>query len=196
MAQIFEPFFTTKETDKGTGLGLSMVFGFMRQSGGHVSVDSEPGVGTSFKLYLPRSYAVAAPEAAPDIRPAAHVTGECVLVVEDKPAMRRITVRQLCDLGYRVLEADRAAAALEMLQREHVDLLLTDIVMAGGLDGVELARLAQEGWPALKVVLTSGFAQVRVNGNGDVLGNLPLLSKPYTKDELAAALRAALGLAD
>jgi PAS domain S-box-containing protein len=191
MAQIFEPFFTTKEPDKGTGLGLSMVFGFMRQSSGHVSVHSEPGVGTSFRLYLPRSQAVAAPEAAPGIM-AGRATGECVLVVEDQPAMRRITVHQLCDLGYRVLEADCAAAALEVLQREPVDLLFSDIVMPGGMDGVGLARLAIAHWPVLKIVLTSGFSDVRAKHDKALLDSFWLLRKPYSKQDLAHMLREAL----
>jgi CheY-like chemotaxis protein len=127
---------------------------------------------------------------APVVEPAA---GEIVLVVEDNPAMRRVTLRQLRELGYRVLECDRAAAALELLEQEPVDLLFTDIVMPGGLDGVALARRAVERWPALKIVLTSGFPQARVDDNGERLGNLQLLSKPYRRSELAAALREALG---
>ncbi len=192
VAQIFEPFFTTKEPDKGTGLGLSMVFGFLRQSGGHVSVHSEPGVGTSFRLYLPRSYAAVAPNAAPGLRPAAGGTGECVLVVEDKPAMRRVAARQLHDLGYRVLEAGRATEALEVLQREPVDLLLSDVVMPGGMDGIELARLAIERWPLLKVVLSSGFPDVRGKHDKAFLETFQLLRKPYRKQDLARVLREAL----
>jgi PAS domain S-box-containing protein len=191
MNQIFEPFFTTKEAGKGTGLGLSMVFGFLKQSGGHINVYSELGQGTTFRLYLPRATDEAAPEiAVPAAAPQG--AGEIVLVVEDNPAMRRIATRQLRELGYYVLECDRAAAALDILQRERVDLLFTDIVMPGGLDGVELAHLARERWPSLKIVLTSGFPQARVDGNGELLANLRLLSKPYHKEELAAALRAAL----
>ncbi|MGC2412817.1 MAG: PAS domain S-box protein [Stellaceae bacterium] len=189
---IFEPFFTTKEVGTGTGLGLSMVFGFMKQSGGHVNVYSEPGVGTTFRLYLPRAIAEGA---APELSKAALVAasaGETILVVEDNDAMRRVVMRQLRGLGYRVLECDRAAAALELIQREHVDLLLTDIVMPGGLDGVELARLARERLPALKIMLTSGFPEARLNAGGPLLDNLQLLTKPYTNDALAAALRAAL----
>src|SRR5713226_5186 len=192
MNQIFEPFFTTKEPGKGTGLGLSMVFGFLRQSGGHVNVYSEPGVGTTFRLYLPRIATEAPVNEATDTIPVVRGAGETVLVVEDNPAMRRIVLRQLRELGYRVLECDRAAAGLELLQHERVELLLTDIVMPGGLDGVELARLALERWPALKIVLTSGFPEVGTSGNGEFLGSLQLLSKPYSKDELAAALRTAL----
>ena len=195
MIQIFDPFFTTKEPGKGTGLGLSMVFGFLRQSGGHVGVYSEEGLGTTIRLYLPRSYADAASKTAPDIKSVARGTGECVLVVEDKLAMRSIAVRQLRDLGYRVLEAERAAAALELLQHEPVDLLLTDIVMPGGLDGVELARLALERWPELKILLTSGFPDVRIKHDEAFLENYRLLSKPYSKNELAHALREAFDAA-
>jgi CheY-like chemotaxis protein len=193
ISQVFEPFFTTKETGKGTGLGLSMVFGFLRQSGGHVSVYSEPGVGTTFRLYLPRMVTEALPREIAEARPVEEpAAGETVLVVEDDPAVRRIVLRQLGEFGYRVLECDRAETALELLQREPVDLLFTDIVMPGGLDGIALARMAAERWPALKIVLTSGFPQARVDGNGEVLGNMQLLSKPYRRAELAAALRIAL----
>jgi CheY-like chemotaxis protein len=118
--------------------------------------------------------------------------GEIVLLVEDNTGMRRIAQRQLRDLGYRVLECDRAATALETLQREPVDLLLTDIVMPGGLDGVELSRIAHERWPHLKIILTSGFPQARVEGDGEVAATMTLLSKPYHKEELATALRTAL----
>src|SRR5216684_2425685 len=192
ISQVFEPFFTTKETGKGTGLGLSMVFGFLRQSGGHVNVYSEPDVGTTFRLYLPRMMTEALPREVTEARPVEPAAGERVLVVEDDPAVRRIVLRQLGEFGYRVLECDRAATALELLQREPVDLLLTDIVMPGGLDGIALARMAAERWPALKIVLTSGFPQARVEGNGELLGNMQLLSKPYRRTELAAALRMAL----
>jgi CheY-like chemotaxis protein len=192
MGQIFEPFFTTKEAGKGTGLGLSMVFGFMRQSAGHVNVYSEPGAGTTFRLYLPRMVAAALPRDILEDPAVERGTGETVLVVEDNPAVRRVVLRQLRELGYRVLEADRAAAALEILQHQPADLLLTDVVMPGGLDGIALARIAAERWPALKIVLTSGFPQARVDGNGEILGNLQLLSKPYGRTDLAAALQAAL----
>ncbi len=101
-------------------------------------------------------------------------------------------LRQLGEFGYRVLECDRAEMALEVLQREPVDLLFSDIVMPGGLDGIALARMAAERWPALKIVLTSGFPQARVDGAGEILGNMQLLSKPYRRTELAAALRTAL----
>jgi CheY-like chemotaxis protein len=188
--RIFEPFFTTKETGKGTGLGLSMVFGFLRQSEGHVNVYSELGVGTTFRLYLPR---VKAETEQCDAAAAGAVTrgaGQTILVVEDNPGMRRVVLRQLRELGYRVLECDSAVGALELLPREAVDLLFSDIVMPGGLDGIELARAARERWPEIKIILTSGFPQSRLDER-DLLGSLQLLSKPYRKEELAAALRAA-----
>src|SRR5882762_5925763 len=154
-----------------------MVFGFLRQSDGHVNVYSEPNVGTTFRLYLPRMVTDALPRDAVEAPPVEPTAGETVLVVEDDPAVRRIVLRQLREFGYRVLECDRAATALELLQREPVDLLFTDIVMPGGLDGIALARMAVERWPALKIVLTSGFPQARVDGNGELLGTMQLLSK-------------------
>jgi PAS domain S-box-containing protein len=192
MSRIFEPFFTTKEAGKGTGLGLSMVFGFLRQSGGHVSVYSEPGVGTTFRLYLPRAAGDA--EAGEDamVLRSEHGDGETVLVVEDNAGLRRIVVRQLHNLGYRVIECERAAEAIEILQQQPVDLLFSDIVMPGGLDGVELAELARGRWPGIRIVLTSGFPQDRVDVTGRVLDGVQLLSKPYTQQELAAVLRGAL----
>jgi PAS domain S-box-containing protein len=192
MTQIFEPFFTTKEPGKGTGLGLSMVFGFTKQSGGHVSVYSEPGAGTTFRLYLPRTLSNS-PEVtvnSPAMVPQG--AGQTVLVVEDNPSVRRITMRHFSELNYNGLECERAAEALEILQRERVDLLFTDIVMPGGIDGVELARIAQERWPSLKIMLTSGFPFDRVDGQTNQLGSLLLLSKPYRRSDLAAAIRAAL----
>lgn len=190
ISHIFEPFFTTKEPGKGTGLGLSMVFGFLKQSAGHVSVYSEPGVGTTFRLYLPR--ATTEPSARAISEASVAVGGdEVILVVEDNLAVRHVVLRQLRELGYRVLECDRAAMALEILQREAIDLLFTDIVMPGGLHGIELARLARERWPSLKVVLTSGFPQARLNAEAPLSHDFKLLSKPYSNEELSAVLRAA-----
>ncbi len=192
MSRIFEPFFTTKEPGKGAGLGLSMVFGFVRQSGGHVSVYSEPGQGTSFRLYLPGACGETTRLEGTQGRMTGQGGNETVLLVEDDSGMRRIVMRQLRELGYRTIECDHAAAALEIMRHQSVDLLLTDIVMPGRLDGIELARLVRERWPTTKVVLTSGFPQARVDNGGGLLGQLRLLTKPYRKDELAAALRAAL----
>ena len=160
LSRIFEPFFTTKTTDRGSGLGLSMAFGFISQSGGHISVDSEPGSGTTFRLFLPRA-ATAATAATPDppvMRPLdGH--GETVLVVEDNAALRRVAVRQLTRLGYAVSEAETAEAALCHLGSAKVQVLLTDVVMPGGTSGFELAQHAREVQPDIKVLLTSGFPE-------------------------------------
>jgi two-component system, cell cycle sensor histidine kinase and response regulator CckA len=187
--RIFEPFFTTKEAGKGTGLGLSMVFGFSKQSGGHVNVYSEVGIGTSFRLYLPRSINADAVVESAQSNPLQRGIDQRVLVVEDNAAVRRVVARQLRHLGYRVVEAERAMAALELLQNEAVDLLLTDIVMPGGLDGVQLAMQVRKLWPTLKIVLTSGFPEARSNDTIGFSEDFRLLSKPYSIDELGRVLR-------
>ena len=192
ISRVFEPFFTTKGPGKGTGLGLSMVFGFMRQSGGHVTVRSVLGGGTTFCLYLPRETTIVPAARAALAGSIAGGSGESVLVVEDNPALRRSIVRQLAELGYRPFESDCAAAALALLQRQPVDLMFTDIVMPGGLDGVELARIARQRRPDLKVVLSSGFTQADTTTEGRHIDGLQLLSKPYRKEKLALVLRAAL----
>jgi two-component system CheB/CheR fusion protein len=193
MDRIFEPFFTTKGRDKGTGLGLSMVFGFIKQSGGHICVYSEPAIGTTFRLFLRRTTEeVPALEESPAV-PLLHGRGETVLVVEDNAALRRVVVRQLEELGYRVLAAENAAAGLRLLDRQSVDLLLTDVVMPGGINGRELARRARRRWPEIKIVFTSGFSEARLNGaTGPLAACSPLLSKPYRKEDLASAAREAL----
>jgi len=193
VSRIFEPFFTTKEQGKGTGLGLSMVFGFIKQSGGHISVYSEPGTGTTFRLYLPRLTAgVAVPEESfgPPLVPGGN---ETILVVEDNASLRRVAVRQLGELGYRALEAENSAIALELMEREYIELLLTDIVMPGGTDGVALAQQARKRWPALKVVFTSGFAEAQARGaQGSLPPDAKLLTQPYRREELAEVIRNAL----
>ncbi len=192
LGRIFEPFFTTKGPGKGTGLGLSMVFGFIKQSQGHISVYSEPGEGTTFRLYLPRMATLAEAEALrPAEAPAGGGVGKTVLVVDDNASVRRVVVRQLQVLGYQVLACDRPVSALEMLKEQPVDLLFTDVVMPGGVGGVELARIAREQYPGLKVLLTSGFPTAHVNGDGP--GSFRLLSKPYNRRELAAVLGELLG---
>jgi PAS domain S-box-containing protein len=193
MNRIFEPFFTTKSRDKGTGLGLSMVFGFIKQSGGHISVYSESAIGTTFRLFLPRITQDVANLEKSSAVPAAHGRGETILVVEDNAALRRVVTRQLGELGYRVLEAENAAAGLRLMEQQSVDLLLTDVVMPGGTDGRELARRARQRWPRIKVVFTSGFSEARLNGDsGPFVSYAPLLSKPYRREDLASAAREAL----
>ncbi|HUZ71664.1 MAG TPA: MASE4 domain-containing protein [Stellaceae bacterium] len=188
VSHIFEPFFTTKEPGKGTGLGLSMVFGFMKQSGGHINVYSEMGVGTTFRLYLPRA-ATGAQEAAAAPAPSlARGRNERVLVVEDNADLRRVVLRQLHDLGYRTFEAEDAQAALMVLETQPIDLLFTDIVMSGGMNGYELARTALARWPAMKAVLTSGFPGGNFVTN-DESAKMRLLTKPYRKEELGRTFR-------
>jgi CheY-like chemotaxis protein len=187
VARIFEPFYTTKGPDQGTGLGLSMVFGFLKQSGGHVSVYSEAGIGTTFRLYLPCASAAATEEAAAREAATPSSLGELVLVVEDNPGLRRLAVRQLRELGYRIVEAKDGAEALERLASAKIDLLFTDIVMPGDIDGFALADTTSRQWPKVKVLLTSGFPQTKLRDSMEP-SRFRLLTKPYRKSDLAQAL--------
>ncbi|WP_374370624.1 PAS domain-containing protein [Dongia sp.] len=188
----FEPFFTTKDVEKGTGLGLSMVYGFVKQSGGHIKLYSELGHGTSVKLYFPRAGtpSMTAAHAATEAPPAG---AECVLVVEDRADLRAVTVKQLADFGYRTLEAENARGALAMLAAHpEIQLIFSDIVMPGGMTGTELAREAHRLYPRIKILLTSGYtARAAANGFHDIEG-LDLLLKPFRKADLARRLRALL----
>jgi signal transduction histidine kinase/CheY-like chemotaxis protein len=205
IGRIFEPFFTSKEAGKGTGLGLSMTFGFVKQSDGHLAVYSEPGLGTTFRIYLPRSDASAAASAG--VSDAGTVMagdalvgdetagGEAVLVVEDNARLRLAACRQLAELGYQVHPAEHAVAALAILASgERVDLLFTDVVMPGTMDGIDLARQATRLRRGLKVLLTSGFAGVRGVDQHSAHYPYRLLSKPYRRDELARAVREVLDM--
>jgi PAS domain S-box-containing protein len=185
LARIFDPFFTTKEVGKGSGLGLSMVFGFTKQSGGHIDVASEPGKGTSFRLYLP-----SAP--ADELAGSKRTGSATILVVEDNDGLRRVVVRQLAQLGYEVVEARDAASALEILRAGSIDLLFTDMVMPGAMDGSDLARAAATLAPGVKVLFTSGFPAAAASGGVWPGGGATLLGKPYRREELASAVRAAL----
>jgi PAS domain S-box-containing protein len=191
--RIFDPFFTTKGAGQGTGLGLSMAFGFVKQSGGHLSVYSEPGLGTTFRLYLPRSDGG---EAAPASAPGSDAVvggAETVLVVEDNAQLRRTAERQLTELGYTVREADGAEPALTLLSgTDAVDLLFTDIVMPGAMDGLDLAYQAARLRPGLRVLLTSGFPGGRAADQRVADSPYRLLDKPYSLKELAQAVRTAL----
>jgi len=188
LPRIFEPFFTTKEAGKGSGLGLSMVYGFVKQSGGHINVYSEPEKGTCFRLYLPREL-VGDEEVRSIAAQRAEGGSERVLVVEDNEKLRRVVVKQLCDLGYKVFESESAASALVLLSTESVDLLFTDIVMPGEMNGADLAREARLHMPGLRVLFTSGFPGGRVDSDGWLARTDKLLSKPYRQDDLARALR-------
>jgi two-component system cell cycle sensor histidine kinase/response regulator CckA len=189
LRHIFEPFYSTKERDKGTGLGLSMVFGFLKQSRGHVTVESELGKGTTFKLYLPCSTQNDAPlvENASDqiLRPS---EGETILVVDDNNALRHAVVRQLRVLGYMVAEAANANEAMALLERKNINLVFTDVIMPGEMSGTDLAHAALTRWPSVKFVLTSGSPNVALLETLDSK-RLRLLVKPYRKDALAHLLR-------
>ncbi|HMA14904.1 MAG TPA: PAS domain S-box protein, partial [Kiloniellaceae bacterium] len=189
--KVFEPFFTTKEPGHGTGLGLSMVYGFAKQSGGHVKIYSEQGHGTTVRLYLPRADAGRQRSDARPCAPAAVPAGDAtVLVVEDSAEVRRVAVNHLLAFGYRVIEAGNGREALVRLaEDEDIDLLFTDVVMPGGLSGPELARQARALRPNLKILFTSGYAEGAFDGGlpDGLAGNL--LSKPYRREELARKLR-------
>jgi PAS domain S-box-containing protein len=188
---VFEPFYTTKEVGKGSGLGLSMVYGFVKQSNGHVSIYSEPGLGTTVRIYLPA--AAGKLKTVADEAPAAeiHATGnEVILLVEDDPFVRSFAVMCLRSLGYIVIAATDGNDALQKLGSEAViDVLFTDIVMPGGINGWELADLALQKRPDLRVLLTSGYALDSIAGRSRVRDGAVVLTKPYRKSELARRLR-------
>jgi PAS domain S-box-containing protein len=190
--KVFEPFFTTKEVGRGTGLGLSMVYGFVRQSGGYIKIDSEVGRGTTVKLHLPRSTEppAAAVLAPPPALPGGH---ETILVVEDDTLVRDYVVAQLQSLGYAALAAGDAAAALALADHgAEFDLLFTDVIMPGGMNGRQLGEEMVRRRPLLPVLYTSGYAESAVVRHGRLDPDIALLSKPYRKADLARALRQAL----
>jgi len=195
LERAFEPFFTTKGVDKGTGLGLSQVYGFVRQSAGHVRIYSEPGEGTTVKIYLPRQ--VGAEEHAAEIsRPndPIHANGaESILLVEDDDALRAYGAELLNDLGYAVLVAANAGAALEIIERGHpIDLLFTDVVMPGGMNGRQLAEEAMRRRPSLKVLFTTGYTRNAIVHQGRLDPGLQTIGKPFTYQELGTRIRAIL----
>jgi CheY-like chemotaxis protein len=194
IARVFEPFFTTKETGKGTGLGLSMVYGFVKQSGGHVRIHSELGHGTTVKIFLPPAPAGARAAEPQDSARDLPRGRETVLVVEDDAQVRRLTTSRLADLGYRVIECSDGPDALALLDTgRHVDLLFTDVVMPGGLNGRQLAEAARRQRPDLKILLTSGYADGALAGREPDDEAFTILTKPYSKRILAERLRTTLG---
>ena len=194
----FDPFFTTKPVGKGTGLGLSQVYGFVKQSGGHVKIYSEPGEGTTIKIYLPRLAGRAAVEVTDDAEAnlALGDAGEVILVVEDEPAVRQFTVDALTELGYRVIEADGASSALNLLEgRTDIVLLFTDVIMPD-VNGAALAREVRQRWPHVKVLFTTGYTRNAVVHNGVLDAGVDLIGKPFTLEALSTKLREVLDAAD
>jgi signal transduction histidine kinase len=191
VAKAFDPFFTTKGPRKGTGLGLSQVYGFVRQSGGHIKIYSEPGRGTSVKIYLPRHHAAGnqISEFLPASRPPPEGRQELILVVDDEDAVRSIAVDGLGELGYRVLEAPDARTALALMEEyPTIDLLFTDIVMPE-VNGRKLAEQAQLKRPGLKILFTSGCTRNAIMHSGVVDAGVHLIGKPFSLDELAEKVR-------
>lgn len=191
--RIFEPFFTTKEVGKGSGLGLSMIYGFIKQSGGHMQVYSEPDFGTTFRLYFPvtEEAAVTGPNAEAEGH---HPRGtETILVVEDDADVRDVTVAMIEALGYRTLIASDGPAALEVIRNHpEIDLLFTDFVMPRGMTGKQLAAQAQATQPDMRVLYTSGYTRNSMTRKGGLEDHEILLSKPYDDDTLAVKIREAL----
>ena len=193
--RVFEPFFTTKGVGKGTGLGLSQVYGFVRQSDGHVKIYSEVGAGTTVKIYLPRHIGEGdIPDHAPRTADTVYAVGtETILLVEDDETLRAYGIDVLTELGYRVFDAANGAAALEALERvPDVDLLFTDIMMPGGMNGRQLADEAQRRRPGLKVLFTTGYTRNAIVHHGRLDPDVHLISKPFSFDDLAAKIRAIL----
>jgi signal transduction histidine kinase len=200
VTRAFEPFFTTKDVGRGTGLGLSQVYGFVQQAGGHAQIKSVIGKGTTVELYLPRSAASekaaetalpASSDSALPLRRAA--AGEVVLVVEDEPAVLEMAVESLTELGYRTFTASRASEALDRLQGpDRIDILFSDVVMPGGMNGVQLSVEARRIRPGLRVLLTSGYTGTALV-DGAVPPDVPLLNKPYQREDLANQLRVVMG---
>jgi CheY-like chemotaxis protein len=210
LARAFEPFFTTKEVGKGSGLGLSQVYGFARASGGLVEIRSVPDEGTAVEIFLPRANASAVTQPRANASAVTQPTspsgvetgasslrraepGETVLAVEDDPAVLAAVVENLADLGYEVVAAHDAAEALQRLHgTERIDILFSDVVMPGGMNGVQLAAEAARIRPTMKVLLTSGYTGQALAGKEGLPAGLSLLPKPYRREELASRLRLVL----
>ena len=195
LKRVFEPFFTTKGVGKGSGLGLPMVYGFVKQSGGHVEIASEPGKGTTVQLYFPRTQALIERPGVAGSSATVDLPGgtETILIVEDNAAVRATAVDILGGLGYRVLEAANGHQALQQfMQHPDIALVFADVMLAGGMNGVQLVQKLHERRPALKVLMTSGFSESNIMHRGLLDGTIELLPKPYQVEELARRLRAKL----
>lgn len=195
LKRVFEPFFTTKEVGKGSGLGLSMVYGFIKQSKGHIAIYSEVGRGTTVRMYFPRSDALAAAASSRVRRGAMPGGSERILVVEDEDGVRDIVGEQLRSLGYSVKLAGNAEQALVELAADRFDLVLTDVVMPGRLNGEGLSNEVRRQWPGTRVVFMSGYSEQALIHDGTLDEGVMLLAKPHLKADLASIIRRALGSA-
>jgi CheY-like chemotaxis protein/two-component sensor histidine kinase len=195
LARAFEPFYTTKEVGKGTGLGLSMVYGFVKQSSGHVTIYSEEGHGTTVKIYFPRFEGDVNPASDDKVRESSSANrNEVILVVEDNRAVRANSVDMLTELGYKVLEAGDGIAAMRILERTgRVDLLFTDVVLPGE-NGRLLADRALIIRPGLRVLFTTGYSRHAIVHQGRLDSHVHLISKPFTFEQLAAKVRDVLDM--
>ena len=190
LARVMEPFFTTKGEGKGTGLGLAMVYGFAKQSGGSVKIYSEVGHGTTVRLLFPASDQKAEEEAKPTIRAADRHGTETVLVVDDRPDVAAVAGTILEDFGYKVMVVDSPRTAIEILDSEaRIDVLFTDLIMPGGMNGVMLARAARERQPKIKVLLTTGYAEASLERTDAGGTEFEIINKPYKRMELARRVR-------
>jgi len=192
LEQVFEPFFTTKDVGKGSGLGLSMVYGFVKQSNGHVKIYSEEGHGTTVKLYLPQAEGVAVPATEAVIVAGDH-GDESILIVEDDALVREYVVAQISRFGYHTLAASNATEGLAIINGpERIDLLFTDVIIPGGMNGRQLATEAVKQRPGLKVLYTSGYTENAIVHHGRLDAGVLLLAKPYVSSDLARMIRVAL----
>jgi CheY-like chemotaxis protein len=192
IAQAFNPFFTTKDVGQGSGLGLSMIYGFAKQSGGHARIYSEVGIGTTVKIYLPRSISDALAKPDPDASVITDIAsrGETVMVVEDDDDVRIVAISFLENLGYQVLAAATAAEVLAQIsQKAEFDLLVADVILPGGMGGRELAERACELLPALKVLFISGYTEDAIMHHGRLDEGVQLLAKPFGQVEFAKKIR-------
>jgi PAS domain S-box-containing protein len=196
LAQAFEPFFTTKQPGEGTGLGLSQVFGFVKQSGGHIKIYSEPGEGTTVKIYLPRHQASGAVVTVNAVAAHNSPTGEKVLVVEDEDDVRAFTTEMLTELGYHVSAAADAHSALKLLESSSgVDLLFTDVGLPNGVNGRQLADEVRRRWPTIRVLFTTAYARNAIVHHGRLDPGVDLIVKPFTQSDLARKVRQVLSVA-
>jgi CheY-like chemotaxis protein len=194
LSHIFEPFFTTKPVGKGTGLGLPTVYGIVQQSGGHIWLYSEPGFGTTFKIYLPRvDESAQEPALAQPIPHSLRPPCESVLVVEDNEALRQMLCRVLRTSGYRVMDAANANAALRVCEQQEtiIDILISDVVMPE-MSGIELASELKTSHPTMRVLLMSGYSGSAMTRHGELRSDIPFLEKPFNPDTIARKVREVL----